>query len=391
MESHVDLKKLKSVALPVGVIGLLASAFGYTQNHDEFAVSWLMGWTFWFYLSLGSLGWLLIFHLTSGRWGFVLQRPFEAAARLMPVMLLLFVPVLFSMHSLYEWTHEHAIAHDPLIQHKLPYLNTPGFLIRCGIYFAIWTFLAYRLSGLSRGADAKDNPETVKRMRVVAAPGLLAFSLAATFASFDWVMSLEPHWFSSIFGAIFMVSAGLSTMLFMAILAHHLSKREPLKNVITTQQFHDFGNWCFAFTILWTYMNFVQFLIIWSGNLYEETFWYLKRGKDGWLEFSMVFAVVLFFVPFILMLFRNNKRNSKVFASIAVVLLAARYMEMLWLIAPTFSFRSHAFAFHWMDLAAMAGIGGTWLWLFANGLKKGPLLSGDARFTEFAKGDKAGH
>jgi len=390
MESHVDLKKLKSVALPVGVIGLLASAYGYTQNHDEFAVSWLMGWTFWFFLSLGSLGWLLIFHLTSGRWGYVLQRPFEAAARLLPLMLLLFVPVFLSMHSLYEWTHEHVIAHDELIKLKLPYLNTPGFMVRCGIYFAIWSFLAYRLSGMSRESDAAGNLDTVKRMRVVAAPGLLVYSLAATFASIDWYMSLEPHWFSSIYAPIFMVSGGLLTMLFMAMLAHQLSKHEPLKNVITTQQFHDFGNWCFAFTILWTYMNFVQFLIIWSGNLYEETFWYMKRGKGGWLEFSGIMAVMLFLVPFFLFLFRNNKRKSHVLASIALVIFIARYMEVQWMIAPTFPFRATA-GLHWMDLAAVAGIGGLWLWLFANGLKKVPLLSGDARFTEFAKGDKAGH
>lgn len=391
MEKTVDLKTLRTVALPVGVIGLAASAYGYTQNHDAFAVSWLMGWTFWFFLTLGSLGWLMIFHLTSGRWGYVLQRPFETAARLMPVMLVLFVPVLFSMHGLYEWTHEHVIAHDELVRHKLPYLNEKGFMIRFGIYAAIWTFLAYRLSGLSRRTDADGNPEIVKKLRVVSAPGILAYSLAATFASFDWYMSLEPHWFSSIYGAIYMVSGGLLTMLFMAMLAHHLSKREPLKDVITAQQFHDFGNWCFAFTILWTYMNFVQFLIIWSGNLYEETFWYMKRAKGGWLEYSMVMSVMLFFVPFLLFLFRNNKRNSRVLAGIALVIFIARYLEVPWMIAPTFGFRSEAWAFHWMDVAALAGIGGTWLWLFAMGLKKVPLLSGDARFVEFAKGDKAGH
>lgn len=390
MESHVDLKKLKSVALPVGVIGLAASVFGFTQNHDEFAVSWLMGWTFWFNISLGSLAWLMIFHLTSGRWGYVLQRPFETAARLIPVMLLLFVPVLFSMHNLYEWTHEHVIAHDEIIQHKLPYLNEKAFFIRCGFYFIVWTFLAYRLSGLSRRADANGNPETVKTLRVVAAPGILAFALTASFASYDWYMSLEPHWFSSIFGPIYMVSGGLLTMLFMAMLAHQLSKYEPLKHVITTQQFHDFGNWCFAFTILWTYMNFVQFLIIWSGNMYEETFWYLKRSQGGWLQFSAIMAIMLFFVPFFLFLYRNNKRKSHVLAGIALVIFCARYLETQWMIAPTFKFRATA-GLHWMDVAALAGIGGLWLWLFANGLKKVPLLSGDARFVEFAKGDKAGH
>ena len=220
---------------------------------------------------------------------------------------------------------------------------------------------------------------------------MVAFALAATFASFDWLMSLEPHWFSSIYGAIFMVAGGLSTMLFMAILAYQLSKDKPMKGVITTQQFHDIGNWCFAFTILWTYMNFSQFIIIWSGNLYEETFWYLKRAQGGWVEFSAIMAIVLFAIPFVLMLFRNNKRNAKVLASIALVIFVARYLEVYWLVAPTFPSRASAAAFHWMDVAALLGIGGTWLWLFATGLKNAPLLSGDARFTEFAQGGETGH
>lgn len=389
MDTKVHLKTLKAIALPVGLLGLAASAFGFMQDRDAFAVSWLMGWTYWFYLSLGALGWLLIFHLTSGRWGYVIQRPLEAAARLMPVMLLLFVPVLLCMHNLYEWTHEEVIATDKLVQHKLAYLNEQGFMIRLFVYFAIWTLLAYVMSGLSRGAKADGNPETVKRIRQVAAPGLVLFALAATFASFDWLMSLEPHWFSTIYGAVFMVAGGLSMMLFLAVLMHHLGKREPLKHVITAQQFHDFGNWCFAFTILWTYMNFSQFIIIWSANLYEETFWYLHRAKGGWIEVSILMAVLLFAIPFVLLLFKSNKRNSGRLAAIAVAMLIARVLEVYWLVGPTF--RKEALALHWMDGAALAGIGGVWLFLFALGLGKVPLLSGDARFTEFAKGRADAH
>lgn len=389
MEKHVDLKSLRNIALPVGVLGLAACGYGYTHNHDAFAVSWLMGWTFWFYLTLGSLGWLMIYHLTSGRWGFVLQRPFEAAARLMPVMLLLFLPVIFNLHSLYEWTHEEVIATDHLVQLKLPYLNEKGFIIRFGIYAVIWTVLAYALSGLSRKSNANGNPETVKTLRVIAAPGLVIFALAATFASFDWYMSLEPHWFSSIFGAIFMVASGLTTMIFMAILTSRLSKRDPLKDVITAQQFHDIGNWCFAFTILWTYMNFAQFLIIWSGNLYEETFWYLYRSKGGWVEISILMAVFLFALPFLFLLFKSNKRNPDKLIKIAAVMFIARLLDVYWMIGPTF--RKKALDLHWMDAAALFGIGGLWLGLFAMGLKKAPLLSGDARFVDFAKGNRSGH
>jgi len=384
MQTKVDLKTLRTIALPVGLLGLAASAYGYTINHDAFAVSWLMGWIFWFFITVGSLGWLMIFHLTSGRWGYVLQRPFEAASRLMPVMLLLFLPVVFHLHGLYEWTHPEVVATDKLVKFKQPYLNEHDFITRLGIYFAIWTVLAYSLSSISRKPTSDGNAEAVKKLRVIAAPGLVLFGLASTFASFDWLMSLEPHWFSSIYGAIFMVASGLTTMLFMAVLANHLSRREPLNGVITAQQFHDIGNWCFAFTILWTYMNFAQFLIIWSGNLYEETFWYLKRSKDGWIEVSILMAVLLFAIPFLFLLFKSNKRKPGRLASIALFMFLARMIDVYWLIGPTF--RKKALDLHWMDATAFLGIGGIWLWLFALGLRKEPLLSGDARFTEFAKG-----
>lgn len=389
METTVDLKKLRNLALPAGVLGLCASAYGYMQNHDVFAVSWLMGWVFWFFITVGSLGWLMIFHLTSGRWGYVLQRPFEAASRLMPLMLLLFIPIVLNLHSLYEWTHPEVLATDKLVQIKAPYLNEQGFIIRLVVYFVVWIALAYSLSAISRKASSNGSEEAVRKMRVIAAPGLVLFGLTATFASFDWMMSLEPHWFSSIYGAIFMVASGLTTMLFMAMLANHLSQREPLKGVITAQQFHDIGNWCFAFTILWTYMNFAQFLIIWSGNLYEETFWYLYRSKGGWIQVSVLMAIFLFALPFLVLLFKSNKRDSSRLAKIAFFIFVARLLDVYWLIGPTF--RKKALDLHWMDAAAFIGIGGIWLWFFALGLRKVPLLSGDARFVDFAKGSKGGH
>lgn len=389
METHVQLKKLKAVALPVGLAGLAACAYGFLNDRAAFSVSWLMGWTFWFYITLGSLGWLMIYHLTSGRWGFVLQRPFEAAARLMPLMMILFIPVIIGLHDLYEWTHEDVIAKDHLVQHKLAYLNPNGFIARFVVYFVIWIVLAYALSSLSRRPDANGNPAAVKRLRQISGIGIVLFGMAATFASFDWLMSLEPHWFSTIFGAIYMVAAGLTTMLFMAVLMNQLAKREPLKNVITAQQFHDIGNWCFAFTILWTYMNFSQFIIIWSANLYEETFWYLYRSKGGWIEVSILMALLLFAIPFLLLLFKSNKRNAGRLAAIALMVLVARVLEIYWLVGPTF--RKAAYKLHWLDAAALAGIGGIWLFLFALSLSKVPLLSGDARFTEFAKGSTGAH
>lgn len=385
-ETTVDCSKLKKPALIAAVVGLALSAVGYVTNHAQFAQSWLIGWNFWFLIASGSLGWLMIHHMVSGRWGFVIQRPLEAAARTIPFMLVLFVPVLLSMHELYEWTHEEAIAHDHLIQAKLPYLNAPGFMIRFGVYAVIWIFLAYRLSALSRKLDQGPDEAVVKKMRAIAAPGLVLYALAMSFASFDWMMSLEPHWFSSIYGALYMVAGGLSTLLFMILV---LRRVPPLRAVATAQQSHDLGNLTFAFTVLWAYMTFGQFLIIWSGNLYEETFWYLDRAAGGWLVVSWILFGFGFILPFFLLLIRNNKRQLNLLATIALGMIAVRYVDVYWQVAPTF--RDHPAALSWMDLAAWVGVGGTFLYLFARQLEKMKPLNQDHRFADFIAGGKEGH
>lgn len=382
--------KFQAPALILGILGLAASAYGFMSSHEQFAQSYLLAYVFWLALAGGSLALLMIHHLVSGRWGFVIQRPVEAAARTFPLFALLFIPILFSMHDLYHWTHTEDVAKDHILQWKAPYLNEQFFQIRAAIYFVVWIGLAYLISGWSNKLDQAEDAGTVKKIRAWSAVGIVAFALTMTFASFDWVMSLEPHWFSSIYGALFMVGQGLATFAFMAIIAAYMGKSSPLKGVITAQQYHDIGNMMFAFTVLWTYMSFSQFVIIWSANLPEETTWYLDRAKPGWLSVSIVLAALNFILPFLIMLFRDNKRNPDRLKWIALWVLSVRTIDFYWQIGPTF--RESALDLHWLDAATFVGVGGIWLALFFAILKKRPLLiKHDPRFSAFAAGGEAGH
>lgn len=385
-----DFGKFQKPALVLGLIGLAFSVYGFKTNHEQFASSYLLAFIFWLALSGGGLALLMIHHLVSGRWTFVIQRPLEAAARTIPLFAILFVPILLSMHELYHWTDADAVAHSHVLQWKAPYLNEASFQIRAAIYFVIWIGLAYTLSGWSNKLDREECADTVKKIRALSAVGILAFALSMSFASFDWTMSLEPHWFSSIHGVLFMVGQGLTTFAFMAILVAYMGKRSPLKGVITGQQYHDIGNMMFAFTVLWTYMSFSQFIIIWSANLPEETNWYLIRGTPGWLTVSWILFACNFVIPFLIMLIANNKRNPDRLKWIALWVISVRTIDLYWQIGPTF--RANAIDLHWLDAATFIGIGGLWLAIFFALLKRRPLLiKHDPRFSAFAAGGNAGH
>jgi len=385
-----NFDKIQKPAFILGIIGLAASAIGFTTEHEQFAHSYLLAYVFWLALAGGSLVLLMIHHMVSGRWGYVIQRPVEAAARTFPLFALLFIPILLSMHELYHWTHAEDVAKDHILQWKAPYLNEPFFQVRAAIYFVVWIGLAYILSGWSNKLDQTEDANTVKKLRALSSVGILAFALTMTFASFDWVMSLEPHWFSSIYGALFMVGQGLATFAFMSIIAAHMGKSAPLKGVITTQQYHDIGNMMFAFTVLWTYMSFSQYVIIWSGNLPEETFWYLDRARPGWLPVSFMLFGLNFVFPFLIMLFKSNKRNPDRLKWIALWVLSVRTIDFYWQIGPTF--RESALDLHWLDAATFIGVGGIWLAVFFAILKRRPLLiKHDPRFGAFAAGGQAGH
>lgn len=367
-----------------GIAGLAALTAGYVvADRTQFFHAYLMGYLFVLAFAAGSLGFLMIHHLAGGRWTYVLQRPFEAAARTLPALAILFIPIVLGMSHLYTWSDPAAVHADPVLEHamhtKAAYLNVPFFLARAAIYFVVWIALAFALSNLSRRQDGGGEKVAIDlKMRKISGIGLLLFGLTATFASFDWVMSLEPKWYSSIFGAVFMVEQGLAALCLMAIVAHRLARTKPFGDVITQQQFHDIGNMMFALTILWTYMVASQYIIIWSGNLPEEIEYYLHRSVGGWPIAAGILAVLHFAVPFVLMLFKSNKKRSQVLVRIAALLLVVRVVDFLWVCMPSFR---HHFSITWLDVASFVGFTGLWMILFLRNLAAAPVLpQHDPRF-----------
>lgn len=378
-QAPAQIDALGRVALGVGGLGLLATAVGFVTNADQFYRSYLLAYVFVLGVPLGSLVLLMVHHLTGGGWGLVIRRTFEASARTIPMMAVLFLPIIFGIHSLYEWSHADVVARDAIIAHKAGYLNTTGFIVRAVIYFAIWSTMALLLTRWSHQQDTQ--PVDMGNFAKVSGPGILIFGLTITFASVDWVMSLDPHWFSTLFGLWIMVGMGLTALAFTITIAFLVSRDGRMASVLTTDKFHDYGKLLFAFIMLWAYLSYSQFLIIWSANLPEEIPYYLKRQSGGWEILSMVVILGHFVLPWLLLLFRPNKQASSRLVIVAALMLVMRYIDVFWLIAPWV--KDGGLAIHWIDIAALLGLSGLWVGVFCHYLKGRALLPvGDPYLAE---------
>jgi hypothetical protein len=284
----------------------------------------------------------------------------------------LFIPLLFGLSYLYSWARPAEVAADAILQYKHPYLNVPFFVVRTVIYFAVWLALAYFLNKWSFEQDRTGDPALATRLEALSGPGLILYGITVTFSSVDWAMSLEPKWFSTIYGMIFMVVQALAAMAFVIVVARLLADREPLSRVVSPSQFNDLGNLLLAFVMLWAYLSFSQLLIIWSGNVKDEITWYLSRASGGWAWLAVALIVFHFFVPFLLLLSRDVKQRVKVLSVVAGSLIFLSLVDMFWLLVP--AFEQAGPRLHWMDLAATVGIGGVWLAAFIWQLKEKPLL-----------------
>ena len=372
------LQQIERPAMIVGAIGILASFAGAAFASDQFFRSWLLSYLFWFAIALGALPLVMLHHLVGGRWGFATRRILESATRTLPLMGILFVPLAFGIHSLYEWSDEAVVAQDIVLQHKSSYLNTPFFLVRAVLYFAAWLILGWLLNRWSDEQDRSRDASIVKRFERLSAPGLIIYALTITFAATDWVMSLEPHWFSTIYGMMFMVGQTLTTLAFVIAILALLADTPPLSGFLKPEILNDLGNLLFAFIMLWAYLSFSQYLIIWSGNLPEEIPWYLRRSRGGWQWMAVALALFHFAIPFFLLLIRRYKRQRQVISSIAVAVVVMRFVDLMWLVVPA---HEPAFRVHWLDLATLAGIGGLWFAGFSKQLRKRSLLPlGDPAF-----------
>jgi hypothetical protein len=354
-----NLESYQWRAIIAGAVALVACVLGALVSPQQFFRSYLVGYVFWTGMALGCLSIAMLHQLVGGGWGMAIRRLLDSGARTLPLMLVFVLPLLLGLPHLYAWARPADVAADHLLQHKSLYLNVPFFLIRTALYFAIWLALAYYVS----------RPNSQRKL---GGPGLVLYCLTVSFAAFDWVMSLEAEWFSTIFGVIFIFGQALTAMAFVIAVLFWLTRRTPLAGVLNPQQFHDLGNLMLAFVMLWAYVAFSQFLIIWSGNLPEEVTWYIARLNGGWGWIAGLLVVFHFVAPFLVLLSRQNKRRLPRLALLAGVFVFIRLLDLFWMVIP--AFHPKQFAIHWMDLLATAGIGGIWLGVFVWQLRKGPLV-----------------
>jgi hypothetical protein len=345
---------------------------GAFHSPTQFFRSYLLAFVFWVGVALGCVAILMLHHMVGGRWGFLLRRCLESGTRTFYLMAVLAVPLLFGLRLLYSWADPEKVRLDPLLQYKAPYLNVPFFIIRTVIYFVAWIALAYFLNKWSLEQDETAIPDLTKRLQSLSGPGLVIYGLTVTYASVDWVMSLEPQWFSTIYGMIFMVTQALAAMSIVTVAVILLSTQKPFSDLVTKRVLNDYGNLLLTFTMLWAYLSFSQYLIIWSGNLQDEIPWYVSRASGGWAWVAMALIVFHFAVPFLLLLSRFVTRRTLWLGAVAAIQIVMSVIDIFWLTVPAYE-RSGP-QFHWMDWLAILGIGGVWIWRFTANLKSRPLL-----------------
>jgi hypothetical protein len=375
------LRQYQRRLLTIGIAGGLISIVGLWTNPAQFFQSYLVAYMFVLGVTLGCLALGMVHQLSGGAWGVVIRRPIGAASRVLPVLTLLFLPLVFGMSHLYEWTHADVVAGDEALRHKQLYLNVPFFLVRAAIYFLVWNALSFFLNAWSLEQDRTGDPAVARRMQLLSAGGLLGYGLTVTFASFDWLMSLEPHWFSTIYGVLIIGGQGLAALAFLIVVSAWLSRRPPLQGIIVPSHFHDLGNLMLAFVMLWAYFAFSQYLIIWSGNLPEEIAWYLHRLQTGWRAVGVLLVVLHFVAPFGLLLSRAIKRQANLLVKVAYLILVLRVVDLFWLVAP--EFHRDGVAVSWLDLMLPFSLSAFWLGCFVWQLRGRAILPvHDPQFDE---------
>ena len=377
-----SIDRIRQRALVAGVIGVVICLIGIVKAPDRFYPSYLLAFMFVLGLSLGSLGLLMLQHLTGGNWGIIIRRPLESATRVLAVVAVLFVPIFFGMKYLYAaWLNAPRSGEGALSEFQRSYLTPNGFRVRAIIYFAIWGILVFLFNRWSREQDGNPEDASVRRrFKMMAGPGIILYVFVMSFAAIDWVMSLSPHWASTIYGFLFVAGQLISSMSLMIAIVVLLSRTGPLSGVLQPRHIHDMSKLLLAFLMLWAYFDFSQLLIIWSGNQPEEISFYFSRLHSQWGVVAVIVVVFHFFVPFFLLLSRDLKRNPKVLPAVAIWLILMRLVDLFWMIRPEFTAR--ALPNIW-DLAAALALGGLWFFFFAGNLKQAPVLPvGDPNLAE---------
>jgi hypothetical protein len=365
--------RLQRNALVAGGIALLLCIVGAIKSPQIFFPSYLMGYMLVLGLALGSLGLLMLHHLTSGDWGIVIRRPLESATRTLPLLAVLFLPIVFGMKYLYAaWLDPERVHEEPLSNLQQSYLTAHGFYLRAVIYFVIWLGLMFLFNRWSREQDVNQNDRLLRRkFKLLAGPGIILYVFVMTFAAIDWVMSITPHWASTIYGFLFVAGQLISSMSMMIAVLVLLSRTAPLAGLIQPRHLHDLGKLLFAFILLWAYFSFSQLLIIWSGNQPEEITFYRSRLYGSWGVVAVIVLIFHFFIPFFILLSRDVKRRANSLPLVAIYMIVMRLVDLFWLTRPEFT--PHAVP-SWIDIVVPIALIGLWLAFFAFNLQKMPLM-----------------
>jgi hypothetical protein len=363
-------------SLVIGAIGAIASVAGAFLAPDSFYSAYLTGFMFWLGLSLGCMAILMMYHLVGGAWGTVIRRILESGMMTLPLMFVLFIPILLNLPKLYFWARP-GLTDPKMVEITHTYLNFNGILVRYIFYFAVWIGMAYFLNRWSTEQDTITGQSTL-RFRALSSIGLVIYSLTISFAVIDWVMSLQARWISTIYGLLFIAGQALAAFCFCVVIEDILGKRRPMSGYLNDTEVHDHGKFMLAFVMVWAYFNFSQWLIIWAGNLPEEIPWYIRRMNGGWETVGLFLVVFHFAVPFALLLSRQLKRKARTLVWLATWLLFMRIVDIYWHIEPA----SHpTFHLSWVFFAIIAGMGGLWMAYFFHNLKSRPLLAVNAPQT----------
>lgn len=373
---RVDAGRVPRIALLIGAAALVLAIIGAFFDPAGFFRSYLWSWLFWLGLALGSMGVCMVHHLSGGAWGFAIRRILEAAGLTLPLLALLFLPILLDAGGLFPWVHGGAGLPKEVadaIRQKAPYLNLPFFTIRAIVYFIVWIGTAYLLRRWSLAQDQTGDPAITNRFQHFCGPALILQVVTVSLAAVDWMMSLEPRWYSTIFGMLVVVSHGLTAFAFANFVAVLLLRRGTvLTERAGADNFWDLGSLMLAFLLLWAYMAFSQFLIIWNGDIADEVIYYTHRMIGGWQWVGTFLIFVHFFLPFVVLIFGGIKRRPLVLAGVAAFLFVVHMVEALYLVKPSFGVPGGNLSV--FDLLLPLGIGGLVVALFARHLARAPLI-----------------
>jgi hypothetical protein len=379
---HLDLtapevvEKISQRSLVVGVVFSVIAVILALFRPEEFYRAYLLGFMCWLGVALGSMAILMIRHLTGGGWGTVIRRILGAAMRTLPLLALLFIPVIFGIRRLYIWAQPLGNIEDKHLRQHLEqltktYLTVNGFIIRAVFYFAVWNLLSFLLSKWSKETDRPNAPDNSGRFKAVSGPGLILYGFTISFAAIDWIMSLDPSWISTIFGLLILIGEVLSAMCFAIVVERILFNYKPMSEMLKPDFVHDHGKWMLTFIMVWAYFSFSQWLIIWAGNLPSEITFYLKRLNGGWGWIGLILVLFHFAIPFTMLLSRPFKRDIRRLVWVAVLLMLMGYVDLFWIIEPNFS---KTLTLTVADIVVPIAIGGLWLWYFFRNLASLPLL-----------------